>query len=204
MTGRDQNPLGLPATYTPPTMPASMPTMVFMHGGNETYHQLRGGPVFEATQAAGYKVVLPDESDTMSIPGSGRLLVLMDIQVGAAAWIEELRERLGSVVLVDVTWPVWNPTQLVELEPGGREYWSSPENQRAAHRVLLAADGLTTPHPAYADPLLDFNEQVFVLPDLDEDREESWADFTVRLSAAWHSAAEAKAVRLRETTPNSA
>jgi hypothetical protein len=121
----------------------------------------------------------------------------MDVQVGAVDWVEELRERPGSVVLVDVTWPVWNPAQIIELEPGGREYWSNPENQRAAHRILLAADGLTTPHPAYTDRLLDFNEQVFVLPDLDEDRDESCTDFTVRLNAAWHTAAEAKGERLR-------
>lgn len=197
MTGRDQNPLGLPDTYIPPPLPASMPTMVFLHGGNPTYHQLRGGPIFEVMQAAGYKVALPDVSGEMSVPAAGRLMVLMDPQLGAIEWVESLRERPGSVVLVDVTGPIWNPDRIVELEPGTREHWSEPGRRDCALHLLRIADGITTPHVGYVNYLMNLNEQVFVLPDLDEDREESYPDFTIRLNAAWHTAYEAKGERLR-------
>lgn len=195
------NPLGLPDDYVPPPMPASMPTMVFCHYGNPTYHRLRGGLIFEGLQAAGYKVALPDLNNPgggMTIPAASRLLVLMDLQLSAIEWVESLRDRWGDVVLVDVTAPIWKPDRIVDLEAGARAYWSDPENQAGARRLIAAADGVTTPHASYADPLLEFNDQVFVLPDLDEEREESIADFTLKLHLAWHTAREAKVGRLRD------
>lgn len=202
MTGRDQNPLGLPDTYTPPPVPASMPTTVFMHGGNDTYHQLRGGPIFETMRDAGYKVIISDKAGGISVPSAGRLVVLMDLQLGAIEWVESLRDRWNSVVLVDVTGPVWDPDRIVQIGEGARDYWSDPDRQRRAQHLLRIADGITTPHVGYVNYLMNRNDQVFVLPDLDEDREESYADFTVRLSAAWHTATEAKVERLRATTPS--
>lgn len=205
MSGRDQNPLGLPDDYQPPAMPASMPTMVFFHGGNPTYHRLRGGLMFEALQAAGYKVALPDEGEGagITIPAAERLMVLMDLQLGAIDWVDSLRPRWGDVVLVDVTGPIWKPEQIVEIGAGARDYWSDPDNQARARRLISLADGVTTPNPSYTEWLLGLNDQVFVLPDLDEEREESIADFTVKLNLAWHTAREAKVARLREALPAS-
>jgi hypothetical protein len=197
MTGRDPNPLGLSDDYQPPPLPASMPTMVFMHSGNDTYFRLRGGPLFETMRSAGYKVALPDETGNISLPTFGRLMVLMDPQLDATEWVESLRNHTGSVVLVDVTGPIWNPGQIIELDPGTRNYWAAPGRRERALHLLRIADGITTPHVGYVNFLMNLNEQVFVLPDLDEEREESCADFTVRLTAAWHTAMEAKVARLR-------
>lgn len=203
MSGRDDRPFTVPDGYTPPEMPASMPTMVFMHNGNPTYHQLRGGPIFEVMQVGGYKVIIPDQSGKMSVPASGRLMVLMDLQVDVVDWVESLRDQWGSVVLVDVTGPVWDPARMGELEPGAREYWSDPDRQQAARHLIELADGVTTPHVSFTELLADLNEQVFVLPDLDEESDASVMGFMVKLNLAWHTAAEAKGARLREAAATS-
>jgi hypothetical protein len=197
MTGREQNPFGLPNDWAPPPMPASMPAFVFLHSGNDTYHRLRGGILFEMMRKTGYKVGMPEDG-SIAIPAAHRFIALVALDLAAVPWVETVTANPGSIVLVDVTGPVWAPEHILDLEPGGgaRGYWSDSENQQRAQHLMRIADGLTTPHPAYAERLMDFNEQVFVIPDMDDGDEESCEAFMMGLQLAWYTAAEAKRARL--------
>lgn len=191
-------------THEPlPPMPATMPMLVFVHPLDDNYARLRGRAYFEMIREGGFDVVTSADPGGVSVPTNRRLLIFAAI-AGDAPLVDALLDLAASpstCVLVDVPGPVWAPEQIIGSDDA-RAFWSWPENQDRAYRLVTAADGVTTPHAALVEPLLEVNPNVFVLPDLTHDDDECGCEAAERfgrtLMLAWHTATELKMARLAE------
>jgi len=183
-----------------PQMPATMPWFCFAHPDDDNYVRLRGGDVFRAFREYGFHVVLSSDHDHAVSPSVPvRALAAVD---GKESYVDTLltfAENPASCVLVDVCGPIWEPKHLMGPDDS-RRYWSEPQKQAEGQRLLEGADGITTPHPAYVDKLLEYNDNVFVLSDLvlsgDEEADSAaLVEFTRTLTLAWHTSHVAKSRR---------
>jgi hypothetical protein len=174
-----------------------MPTFVFLHPLDDNHRRLRGGDWFDTIRDGGFPVVTSSD-DEPGINPAGRNLIFACVHADAP-YVEALvgiAARPYSCLLVDVCGPIWAPDQVLGQQ-AARDYWADPGNYERALQLLRAADGVTTPHPAYAEWLLDVNPNVFVLPDVadsgaDDQHEEALLRFSRDLQLAWHTAFHAK------------
>ncbi len=174
--------------------PEAFPAYVFSPSASTEAAWLRGGPVFEAMAEMGFRVQVLEQQDAVEVT-IHRPWTFLFMHVPSADWapvMESLADRPCSVIM-DCHFPIMN---MGDATGSDESLIATIDTMDTLLANLALAEVVTVPHPDWAADLAEVNQNVFLLPDLEETGHGVQL-FMSRIAAAANMSGQVKQARWR-------
>ena len=159
--------------------PELYPVWVVQFSPSEEAEALRGKQVFEMMQEFGFRVDILNHPAPVVIRQPWTYLFCPVPIVDFTEHRKALDTQPCSVIM-DCHFPIMALEHAFTPEPDGM--FELIESREVMINNLSLADAVTVPHEKWAADLAEVNPHVFLLPDVDNDSEDSYAKFMARVN----------------------